>query len=339
MPRNKNAVIRYRALDKCFSDFRHRYYIEDLIEACGNAIYEYNGEQKISRRQVYEDIKFMESEQGYSIPLERYKDGKKTYYRYTDADFSISKQPLTDDEIRQLRTTILTLQRYRNLPCNEWLEEVISNLEYRFNLNGNTNNAIGFEQNPYLKGAEYLSMAIEAITHEQTLSITYKSYEGKVMHWTLHPYYVKQYNNRWFLFGLNNTYITNIPLDRIEEMVYSNTPYIRNTNIDFEEYFDDIVGVTFPKTGKKEMVILRFAHERFPYVTSKPLHHSQKIVNRDECTISVEVIPNKELQQLLFSFGPDVEVLSPSSLREDIKAKIAELSTKYFAVQKDCTDA
>ena len=178
MPRNKNAVIRYRALDKCFSDFRHRYYIEDLIEACGNAIYEYNGEQKISRRQVYEDIKFMESEQGYSIPLERYKDGKKTYYRYTDADFSISKQPLTDDEIRQLRTTILTLQRYRNLPCNEWLEEVISNLEYRFNLNGNTNNAIGFEQNPYLKGAEYLSMAIEAITHKQTLSITYKSYEG-----------------------------------------------------------------------------------------------------------------------------------------------------------------
>ena len=122
-------------------------------------------------------------------------------------------------------------------------------------------------------------------------------------------------------------------------MVYSDTPYIRNTNIDFEEYFDDIVGVTFPKTGKKEMVILRFAHERFPYVTSKPLHHSQKIVNRDECTISVEVIPNKELQQLLFSFGPDVEVLSPSSLREDIKAKIAELSTKYFAVQKDCTDA
>ena len=128
-------------------------------------------------------------------------------------------------------------------------------------------------------------------------------------------------------------------MDRIEEMVYSDTPYIRNTNIDFEEYFDDIVGVTFPKTGKKEMVILRFAHERFPYVTSKPLHHSQKIVNRDECTISVEVIPNKELQQLLFSFGPDVEVLSPSSLREDIKAKIAELSTKYFAVQKDCTDA
>ena len=50
-------------------------------------------------------------------------------------------------------------------------------------------------------------------------------------------------------------------------------------------------------------------------------------------------VPNKELQQLLFSFGPDVEVLSPSSLREDIKAKIAELSTKYFAVQKDCTDA
>lgn len=339
MPKNKNAIIRYQALDRCFSDFRHKYYIEDLMEACGKAIYEYTGEQKISRRQIYDDIAFMESEQGWSIPLERYPDGKRMYYRYDDADFTISKQPLTDDEIRQLRTTILTLQRYRNLPCNEWIEEVISNLECRFNLNGNTDNAIGFEQNPYLKGVEYLSTAIDAITHKQVLDITYRSYQGKVLHWVLHPYYVKQYNSRWFLFGLNGAYITNIPLDRIEKIVHLEVPYITNESIDFEEYFDDIVGVTFPKGGKIEVVNLRFAKERFPYVISKPLHHSQKIVDRDECTISIEVIPNKELEQLLFSFGPDVEVLSPLSLREVMREKIAELSKKYFAVQKDCTDA
>ena len=103
MPTNKNASIRYQALDKCFRDRRHRYYIDDLIEKCEEALYYYNGVGGVSRRQVFEDIKFMESDTGWSIPLERKKDGKKVYYRYEDPDFSINEQPLTDEEAQQLR--------------------------------------------------------------------------------------------------------------------------------------------------------------------------------------------------------------------------------------------
>lgn len=71
MPTNKNASIRYQALDKCFRDRRHRYYIDDLIDKCEEALYYYNGVGGVSRRQVFEDIKFMESDTGWSIPLER----------------------------------------------------------------------------------------------------------------------------------------------------------------------------------------------------------------------------------------------------------------------------
>ena len=73
MPTNKNAIIRYQALDRCFSDFLHRYYMEDLIEACAEALYQYTGYDSVSRRTVFDDITFMESEQGWSIPLERLK--------------------------------------------------------------------------------------------------------------------------------------------------------------------------------------------------------------------------------------------------------------------------
>ena len=157
MPTNKNASIRYQALDKCFRDRRHRYYIDDLIEKCEEALYYYNGVGGVSRRQVFEDIKFMESDTGWSIPLERKKDGKKVYYRYEDPDFSINEQPLTDEEAQQLRTVILTLSRFRGLPSNEWIEDVISNLEWRFNLKGKSENIIGFEQNTNLKGLHWLT--------------------------------------------------------------------------------------------------------------------------------------------------------------------------------------
>lgn len=111
MPTNKNAAIRYQTLDKCFRDRRHRYYIEDLIDKCEEAIYYYNGVGGVSRRQIFEDIKFMESETGWSVPLERKQDGRRVYYRYSDPDFTINAQPLTEDEARQLRSVIITLRR------------------------------------------------------------------------------------------------------------------------------------------------------------------------------------------------------------------------------------
>ena len=198
MPTNKNAAIRYQTLDKCFRDRFHRYYIEDLIDKCEEALLYYNGIGGVSRRQIFEDIKFMESDTGWSIPLERIKDGKRVYYRYYDSQFTINEQPLTDEEIRQLQTVIITLGRFRGLPSNEWVEEVISNLEWRFHLKGQTEDIIGFEQNPHLRGLHWLSMIIDAAFNHQALDVVYRTYKEDSCErlQTVHPYYVRQYNNR-----------------------------------------------------------------------------------------------------------------------------------------------
>ena len=60
MPTNKHAIIRYHVLDRCFSDVYKHYFVEDLIEACNKALYEYDGSKGISRRQIFDDINFME---------------------------------------------------------------------------------------------------------------------------------------------------------------------------------------------------------------------------------------------------------------------------------------
>ena len=344
MPTNKNASIRYQALDKCFRDRRHRYYIDDLIEKCEEALYYYNGVGGVSRRQVFEDIKFMESDTGWSIPLERKKDGKKVYYRYEDPDFSINEQPLTDEEAQQLRTVILTLSRFRGLPSNEWIEDVISNLEWRFNLKGKSENIIGFEQNTNLKGLNWLTPILDATSNHQPLKIVYRNYKNSEVEKTLivHPWYVKQYNNRWFLFALDDQryYINNLALDRIQSLEISEeTPFMPNENINFEEYFNDVIGVTIPKDDvEKIRLVLKFSNAQFPYITSKPLHHSQEILDKEKCILVIEVRPTYELDQLILSFGPDVEVLEPTEYKEYIKGKLVENLQKYLPVQKDCTE-
>ncbi|WP_349678756.1 WYL domain-containing protein [Proteiniphilum sp. UBA5384] len=107
----------------------------------------------------------------------------------------------------------------------------------------------------------------------------------------------------------------------------------------FSTFFDDIVGVTHPKEEIiKETVILQFDADRFPYVLNKPIHHSQKVLSEKEYIVSIEVCPNKELEALIFSYGPQVEVLSPEWFRTQLYKKIEENLKKYLTVQKGCID-
>ena len=107
MATNKHAIIRYQTLDKCFRNPGRRYFIGDLVEACSLAIYEYSGsEQGVKRRQVLEDIKFMESPQGWNIPLERLRDGRSVYFRYRNINYSINNEPLNDSEKNQLKEAL-----------------------------------------------------------------------------------------------------------------------------------------------------------------------------------------------------------------------------------------
>lgn len=342
MATNKHASIRYQALDKCFRNFGRRYNIEDLIGVCNQAIYEFAGvKDGVKRRQVYADIAYMESEQGWCIPLERIKEGRNVYFRYENKDFSINTKPLTDNEMVQLKETVLMLNRFKGMPQFAWMEELLSRLEDKFHLKGRTENLIGFEQNPYLTGLEFLSGLFNAIVNKQTLKIEYKSFDKPVVNLTIHPYYIKQFNNRWFLFGLNGEYkaIFNLPLDRIVSIQGSDEHYVENNDIDFEEYFDDIIGVTIPRNGKPEQITLQFSPERLQYVLSKPVHHSQKIKDKQKGIVEISVIPNKELESLILSFGNQVEVISPQHYREQIYHQITDLFTKYSPVQNECTNS
>lgn len=342
MPINKNAQLRYQILDRCLSNFNRKYTFDDLMEEVNDRLYDLNGTQ-VRERQLRQDLENM-TYRPYNAPVKSYPQGfgKKRFYRYEDPEYSIFKSSLSEEEVSNLRSTIDMLSRYRGIPSNAWLEEVISNLEYRFGIKSNSENLIEFDQNEQLKGLEFLSDLIDATVNHQTLTITYRTYKGKELTTIVHPYYIKQYNNRWFLFGLEinskyGNYITNKALDRILSFSKNDTEFIPNTETDFKDFFKDIVGVTIPEDHPiPEKVILKFDDKRFPYIVSKPIHHTQETIDASENTIGLYVRPNKELEAQIFSFGPQVEVIEPLWLREEISKKIAESLKKYQSMQNDC---
>lgn len=342
MPTNKNAQLRYKVLDRCFSNFKHKYTIDELVDEVNESLSDLTG-QVISLRQIRDDIKYMRDRVSYNAPIKAYPfgSGRQCYYRYEDPNYSIFDNELSVNEVKELRSTIEMLGKYRGTPTNAWLEEVISNLEYRFKIKPNSENLIAFEQNDQLQGLEFLSEIIDFTINHQPINIHYCSFKGKEQNAIIHPYYVKQYNNRWFVFGWNEKFqsLSIYALDRIVSLKKADIVFHKNTHIDFKTYFDDIIGVTkFNDDIQRETILLRFEANRFPYILSKPLHSSQKVINQEEHIISITVKPNNELNQLIFSFIPDVEVLSPTWYREEIKGKIGENFKKYLAVRKDCTN-
>ena len=336
MPTNKHATIRYHALDQCFANFGRKYFIDDLIEACNNALYEFNGlSDGIKRRQLFDDIKFMESEQGWAIPLKRHSERKRVYYRYSDKKYSIKKQAINKSEANQLKETLSILHRFKGMPQFEWIDEIMVRLESSFNLNKTTNASIvGFEQNLYLKGLDFFGELFNAILYKKSLNIHYQSFNRvEPIMMEIHPYYLKQHNSRWFLIGLNPKYqkLSNIALDRILHFVEINTPYISNENIDFEEYFEDAIGVSVD--GREiERVILKIDRQTWPYIETKPIHGSQKVIERAEnyVMIALDLKINFELETLILSRGEAIEVISPEYLRNRIKERVNVLQQKYL---------
>lgn len=332
MSTNKLAIIRYQTLDKCFRNSGRNYAIDDLVEECNKAIYDYSGkEEGIKKRQLYDDIRFMESEQGWNVELKKLKDGRKVYYKYEDSNFSISNQPLNETEANQLREALLTLDRFKGLPQYHWINEINARLESSFNLKQKEEIIISFEQNEYLRGLEFIPELYNAILYKKVLNIGYKSFNSvEVKSITISPYYLKQYNMRWFLFGKSGDYetITNLALDRIESIVPENKDYI-NSHIDFNEYFEDVIGVTIP-ADKIEDVVLKVGKNLISYITTKPLHGSQKIKEMgNNFEVHLKLIPNYELETLILSFGEKIQVLEPITLAENIKERINKMKTNY----------
>ncbi|QOD60671.1 WYL domain-containing protein [Polaribacter haliotis] len=324
MSTNKHAIIRYQTLDKCFSNSGKRYYIEDLLEACNDAIYNFDESSNgIKKRQLYDDIKFMESEQGWSIPLEKVKDGRRAFYRYEEATFSINSQPLNNAEAEQLKSAILVLTRFKGLPQFEWVNELIPKLDKTFGLYNKNKEIISFDNNQFLKGTEFITPLFKAIQNKQTLIIEYKSFKSNVsQNIVFHSYHLKQYNNRWFLFGKNDEYknLTNLALDRIETVEQNSKPFDETELVNFEEYFDDFIGVTKPINAVLTKIILNATVALAPYIITKPLHGSQRKIKLSEKNFifSIDVIPNFELKKQLLSFGNEITVIEPLELKNEI---------------------
>ena len=114
MPANKNALIRYKTIDRCLRNRYRRWTLDDLVDACCDALLDMEGITKgVCARTVQMDIQIMRSDKlGYNAPIVVYD---KIYYTYADPDYSITEMPLSMDDCKLIKEAITLLDNDDNL--------------------------------------------------------------------------------------------------------------------------------------------------------------------------------------------------------------------------------
>ena len=328
----RNAWLRYKVIDRCLGNSGRKYTFNDLKEEIDTALIELDPDYEgISVRQLRKDLQFLQSDAGYNAPIELIIDGRQRYYRYTER-FSIHQNPLNETEYRQLQQAISTLRNFEGRQEFEWMNEIGPIIEDKVGQLDHKS-IIGYDTNLDYSGADNIPVLFTSILNKRVLHFIYNPFHGEPKEVTCHPYYLKQFNNRWFLFGrhaeLDNDQ-WNFPLDRIESITETDLIY-KKDKTDWEDYFYDIIGVTRPAKEIEE-IILQISDDRMPYVKTKPLHPTQKIKTDESGSqlIKIKVIPNKELTSLILSFGKDINVVEPKWLVEEITIILKEIESKYL---------
>lgn len=337
MATNKHALIRYKILDKCFRNPGKRYFLSDLMAEVDKVLMEIHPDiRPISRRQIFDDMTFMKSSDGWDAEIESIRNGKRVYYRYQNPKFSINNMPLNALEINQLKSAFDILAQFKGVPQFDWMDALLAKLQEGIE-KSEPNKIIEFDNNQYLKGIEHLGVLFNAILYRKVLNIKYKPFGDEAASVVeIHPYYLKQYNNRWFLFGFNPVKDKpdwNMAIDRMEDIKEFNVNYIENETIVWQEYFEDMIGVTRPENQEPEKIILQFNNITGKYIETKPLHGSQKSrwINPETLEVSLKLLINYELEWLILSYADSAKVLEPQHLAVKINHRLQTATCLYAA--------
>lgn len=331
MPLDKNKNLRYRVLNECFRDKYNNYTLKMLLNEVNKQL-AYHDLKPISESTLKHDFQHFRDEFGAEFD-DNLMSGHEKVYRYIDTQFSIYS--VSVEEANALTKTIDLLLQYPEPRPIQYdyvricLQQIVQDKQLDLE-----NPSVMFSDNLDHVGREHFDAICRYILKKQPIKISYQPYNMDRGKYNVFPYLLKQYNDRWFLVGMQED-VSSIriwALDRILSVAPWATNY-QSCPIDIESRFEEIVGVTVLTDRKIEEIKLRIAAARYKYIESKPLSPNQKLItaesNEDYKVISIPLRPNLELETLILSFGEDVEVISPQWLREKISQRIYQMMRKY----------
>ena len=333
MANTKDYSMREMIIDQCLSTGRE-FTREELQEAVNKGLQSRDMLPIKSKVTILQDINEMDEKfrRMYGTSGIVFEDrGRKRYYRYRDGIESIYNRELTSDEIEKLQEVRSLLQGLHGMPQMEWLDQV--SVRFDQNIMGQKRHIASFEEGT-AGDSQFFLQLFEAVNLKQVLTIEYRRFGLESKERIIHPYFLKQFMRRWYLCATieGKEFITIFALDRILSVRKNTEVAFRETTIDFNHYFDDIVGVTHPDNGVVEQIIIEGDSWAEYYLRTLPIHPLQQLESQGEkgCRVTLSLMVNRELEREILSYGEHLKVIAPEHLRERMRQLLAMLQEEYL---------
>ncbi len=197
---------------------------------------------------------------------------------------------------------------------------------------------IMLEQPP--AGSELVRLLAEACNERREVTVIYKSPYQPERSFTLIPYFLRLFKQRWYLTGrqLNKDYTTTLALERIKDVILGERTSQSSTVVTPEEHYDGCFGIIVQ--GKPEKIIIRAFSPQDTYLKEVPLHSSQKIVDETDAwtDFSLFVRPTYDFKQELLWHRDKLTVISPQWLRDDMIDILGRMIHSYRTGLPDFKD-
>lgn len=356
MPQTKNAMVRYKILDRLLSDRNHDYSLDDLTEAVSDELAElYPDSDGVTRRTVEKDIHFIEFENTPQAEIRRYskdcydrkrgKSVKKRCMKYADPGFTIFNQDMSDEERELLAGALNLLGHFEGLPQFKQLEA----LRWKVGVRKRKHKVISLSKGPSAE-SNILGQLFNNIVNRQVIQITYRKFkETEDIEFIVSPYILKEFNRRWYLVckDCDSDIVRNLALDRIICTTPLPAYKYEKPKEDVSKRYDDIIGITYITDNPLMDIIFWVSDESDDYVHTKPIHHSQRPLSDNETAalrrqqpslqggtfFTVRCRKNYELIRELTSYGKELLVISPQSLKEEIIQRTNGMQQAYSKMQ------
>ena len=331
MPTNLNANKRVAILDRCFRDQETYYALKDLQLAVAEA-----NEKNIipSPSTISHDIMAMKSgDLGYEAPI---LYTKELGYHYSNPQFSIFQIHISRPAIRHLGEAFSLLYNLNTDLQIFKLSEIINEVENKLNLQLQFDSPIiQFERSLNENGLKYINEFYQKIITRQAITVQYKHFTEAQQSHIMSPYFLKEYNNRWYIFGFDHLQkkLHHLALDRVVSINNSLQVYRPVEKEELENRFEHLYGVTIFDDTMPQKVVFKTSPLLSNYMNTKPIHTSQKQVHTDEETnwthFEIVTYINYEIQSKLLSFGEDLYVSEPAELVNKLALRIAQMNKAY----------
>lgn len=335
MPHIKNALIRYRIIDRMLRNKYKPYPSkEELRAACEESLFGSDSGAHICASTIEKDLFSMKMEHDAPIRYSKKNGG----YFYEEPDFSINDVPLSEDELSSIRFAVSTLQQFREVPFFQQFGSAIDKIVDRVAVadtdeSQEISKYIQFEAAYSNGGNDLLPQLLEAIRSKKRVWFLYTSFQQLVSKpRKVSPLFLKEYRNRWYLicFDIQKQDILTFALDRMSELQILDESGEIPTEFNPAEYFKNAVGITAYK-GNPERIILKADLVAARYIATQPFHLSQKLIKEesDAQYFELNILISEEFIRSLLGYAGEVEVIEPSSLRKIITERANALLNRY----------